>query len=162
MKILTVDVIPGHRYRYCQALIQIETVGIASWRDAVVRFTDFWGGRAKMYDSPIVNATQSMVNRLAHSATALGADVIIGFDIQIHQVTARYWGWGMAQIVMRGTPIQFTDRQSMGTMFAGETTVLPESADGGHSLDGHREMDAMGMDDIAVPSLDSARLGTRL
>ena len=115
-----------------------------------------------MYDSPIVNATQSMVNRLAHSATALGADVIIGFDIQIHQVTARYWGWGMAQIVMRGTPIQFTDRQSMGTMFAGETTVLPESADGGHSLDGHREMDAMGMDDIAVPSLDSARLGTRL
>ena len=35
MKILTVDVIPGHTYRYFQALIQIETVGIASWRDAV-------------------------------------------------------------------------------------------------------------------------------
>ena len=110
MKILTVDIIPGHAYRYFQALIQIETVGIASWRDAVVRFTDFWGGRAKTYDSPIVHATQSMVNRLAQSAASLGADLIIGFDIQIHQVTARYWGWGMAQIVMRGTPIQFTDR----------------------------------------------------
>ena len=49
MKILTVDVIPGHTYRYFQALIQIETVGIASWRDAVVRFTDFWeGARRRM------------------------------------------------------------------------------------------------------------------
>ena len=32
------------------------------------------------------------MNRFAQSAAALGADLIIGFDIQIHQVTARYWG----------------------------------------------------------------------
>ena len=163
MKILTVDVIPGHTYRYFQALIQIETVGIASWRDAVVRFTDFWGGRAKTYDSPIVHATQSMVNRLAQSAAALGADLIIGFDIQIHQVTARYWGWGMAQIIMRGTPIQFTDRDALETILVGELApfvAIDQSP--GHPPDGNSQGEAVGMDEMTVPSLDTARFGTRL
>ena len=163
MKILTVDVIPGHTYRYFQALIQIETVGIASWRDAVVRFTDFWGGRAKTYDSPIVHATQSMVNRLAQSAAALGADLIIGFDIQIHQVTARYWGWGMAQIIMRGTPIQFTDRNALGTILAGELAPFVASEQSpGHQPNKSLEGEAAGMDEMMVPSLDTARFGTRL
>ena len=163
MKILTVDVIPGHTYRYFQALIQIETVGIASWRDAVVRFTDFWGGHAKTYDSPIVHATQSMVNRLAQSAAALGADLIIGFDIQIHQVTARYWGWGMAQIIMRGTPIQFTDRNALGTILAGELAPFVASEQSpGHQPNKSLEGEAAGMDEMMVPSLDTARFGTRL
>jgi len=163
MKILTVDVIPGHTYRYFQALIQIETVGIASWRDAVVRFTDFWGGHAKTYDSPIVHATQSMVNRLAQSAAALGADLIIGFDIQIHQVTARYWGWGMAQIIMRGTPIQFTDRNALGTILAGEPAPFVASDQSpGHQPNKSLEGEAAGMDEMTVPSLDTARFGTRL
>ena len=163
MKILTVDVIPGHTYRYFQALIQIETVGIASWRDAVVRFTDFWGGRAKTYDSPIVHATQSMVNRLAQSAAALEADLIIGFDIQIHQVTARYWGWGMAQIIMRGTPIQFTDRNALGTILAGEPAPFVASDQSpGHQPNKSLEGEAAGMDEMTVPSLDTARFGTRL
>ena len=162
MKILTVDVIPGHTYRYFQALIQIETVGIASWRDAVVRFTDFWGGRAKTYDSPIVHATQSMVNRLAQSAAALGADLIIGFDIQIHQVTARYWGWGMAQIIMRGTPIQFTDRDALGTILASELSpFVARDQSTRHPPDGNSLGEAVGMDEMTVPSLDTARLGTR-
>ena len=163
MKILTVDIIPGHAYRYFQALIQIETVGIASWRDAVVRFTDFWGGRAKTYDSPIVHATQSMVNRLAQSAAALEADLIIGFDIQIHQVTARYWGWGMAQIIMRGTPIQFTDRNALGTILAGEPAPFVASDQSpGHQPNKSLEGEAAGMDEMTVPSLDTARFGTRL
>ena len=163
MKILTVDVIPGHAYRYFQALIQIETVGIASWRDAVVRFTDFWGGRAKTYDSPIVHATQCMVDRLAQSAASLGADLIIGFDIQIHQVTARYWGWGMAQIVMRGTPIQFTDRHAMGTIFAGESAPFVASGEPPqHPADGNFQGEAAGMAEMPVPSLDTARFGTRV
>ena len=163
MKILTVDVIPGHTYRYFQALIQIETVGIASWRDVVVRFTDFWGGRAKTYDGPIVHATQSMVNRLAQSAASLGADLIIGFDIQIHQVTARYWGWGMAQIIMRGTPIQFTDRHAMGRIFAGELALSVASGEPPqHPADANFQGEAAGMDDMTVPSLDTARFGTRL
>lgn len=162
MKILTVDVITGHTYRYFQALIQIETVGIASWRDAVVRFTDFWGGRAKTYDSPIVHATQSMVNRLAQSAAALGADLIIGFDIQIHQVTARYWGWGMAQIIMRGTPIQFMDRDALGTILAGELSpFVARDQSARHPPDGNSLGEAVGMDEMTVPSLDTARLGTR-
>jgi len=68
----------------------------------------------------------------------------------------------MAQIIMRGTPIQFMDRDTLGTILAGELSPFVASDQSPrHPPDGNSLGEAVGMDEMTVPSLDTARLGTR-
>lgn len=105
MLILTMPIYPGRAYRPLNAVIQFETVGIASWRDWVTKVTDIVGGRAKTYDRPILSAMQSAIDKLERAAADLGGDAIIDLHIEVIAVSSK--GFGMSQLLVTGTAIAF-------------------------------------------------------
>lgn len=107
---LTMPIYPGRRYRPLNAVIQFETVGIASWRDWITKMVDVVGGRAKTYDRPIVKALQDAINKVQAVAKDMSADAIIDLRISVVAVSSK--GLGMAQVLVTGTAIMFED--SMG------------------------------------------------
>jgi uncharacterized protein YbjQ (UPF0145 family) len=111
LQTLTMPIYPGRAYRPLNAVIQFETVGIATWRDWVTKIVDVIGGRAKTYDRPIISALQNAIEKVQRAATALGGDAIIDLHIAVVSVSSK--GLGMSQLLVTGTAIAFIEEYSL-------------------------------------------------
>ncbi len=105
MQTLTMPIYPGRPYRALNAVIQFETVGIASWRDWVTKVTDVLGGRARTYDRPILAAMQKAIEKVERAAADIGGDAVIDLHIEVVNVSSK--GLGMTQMLVMGTAIAF-------------------------------------------------------
>ena len=112
MQTLTMPIYPGRRYRALNAVIQFQTVGIATWRDWVTKVVDVLGGRASTYDRPIISALQSAIEKVQRAAKDLGGDAVIDLRISVVAVSSK--GLGMTQLLVTGTAIVFEPEQPFG------------------------------------------------
>lgn len=121
MQTLTMPIYPGRRYRALNAVIQFQTVGIATWRDWVTKVVDVVGGRASTYDRPIIAALQRAIEAVQRAAKDLGADAVIDLHISVVSVSSK--GLGMSQLLVTGTAIVFETEHPMRSPVARTTAA---------------------------------------
>lgn len=163
--VLTTPNYAGRSYRPLNAIIEFETVGIASWRDWVTKVVDVLGGRAKTYDRPIVRALERAIEKVRVTTKSIGGDALIDLRISVVSVSAK--GLGMSQVLVTGTAITFQpDPSGVDDIFKSVVaravaSPLPMAA----SAPGEAPLapppsaspEAYGFGDIVVPQLGSSR-----
>ena len=131
MQTLTMPIYPGRRYRALNAVIQFQTVGIATWRDWVTKVVDVVGGRASTYDRPILAALKSAIESVQRAAKDLGADAVIDLHISVVSVSSK--GLGMSQLLVTGTAIAFETEHPLRSSVSRATETDPASSAGSAS-----------------------------
>jgi uncharacterized protein YbjQ (UPF0145 family) len=153
MKVLTIPYFPFRHYEPIDALTEFQTVGLASWRDWWAKYFDIFGGRARVYERPTMNAIQDATSRMKQEAKNLGADAIIGYSISVFPLNSK--GMGMSQVLVCGTAVRFvsmpaskvTSRTTRPAEEPTEPTIAEHSVPVG-VFPGFSDLD------IQVPSLD--------
>lgn len=56
-------------------------IGANVLKDIAASFTDFFGGRAGVYEDTLKKAKDAVMQEIIHDATAVGANAIIGIDL---------------------------------------------------------------------------------
>lgn len=126
MQTLTMPIYPGRRYRALNAVIQFQTVGIATWRDWVTKVVDIVGGRASTYDRPIIAALKNAIEAVQQAAKDLGADAVIDLHISVVSVSSK--GLGMSQLLVTGTAIAFETERPLRSSAATATATSHEES----------------------------------
>lgn len=152
MHILNTPIYPGRRCEALQTVIDIQTVGIGSARDLWARLSDFWGGQAKVYTRPTVEAMKQGMKKIEDAAKALKADAIVALVIDVKPISSK--GMGMTQVLIYGTAVRFVSEAHMpekaGT--AGQSTGASRDA----ATDDDDQFQCP-MADMEVPTLDALR-----
>ena len=105
MHIFNTPLYPGRRCEPLQTVIDIQTVGIGSARDWWARISDFWGGQAKVYTRPTVDAMKQGMKKIEDAAKLIKADAIVALVIDVKPVSSK--GMGMTQVLIYGTAVRF-------------------------------------------------------
>ncbi len=79
-------------------------VGAHVFKDLFASLRDFFGGRSKAYESTIRQAKEIALKELQDSAQKLGADAIVGVDLD-YQVLGK--GNSMLMATANGTAVKF-------------------------------------------------------
>ena len=159
--VLTTPIYAGRSYRPLNAIIEFETVGIATWRDWVTKFVDVVGWRANSYDRPVVRALERAIQMVRVTTRANGGDALIDLRISVISVSAK--GLGMSQVLVTGTAIVFdSGTPVMDEVFksAVERAVaapLPLAAAPAEFTPPFVPPDSYGFSDIDVPQLGASR-----
>lgn len=164
--VITTPNYAGRAYRPLNAIIEFETIGIASWRDWVTKLVDVMGGRAKTYDRPIVRALERAIEKVQVTTKKIGGDALIDLRISVISVSAK--GLGMSQVLVTGTAIAFeSDPSLMQDLFKSvmskpdpvppplSPAVATSPVPSGSALSA--TSDQYGLSDISVPQLGASR-----
>ena len=154
MQTLTMPIYPGRRYRALNAVIQFQTVGIATWRDWVTKVVDVLGGRARTYDRPIISALQSAIEKVQRAAKDLGGDAVIDLRISVVAVSSK--GLGMTQLLVTGTAIVFEPEQH----FRNSAAVATAASHGESRPDSASRLPGVGVPDGFSRDPDVPQLGS--
>ncbi len=79
--------------------------GMNIFRDFFAGMTDFFGGRSEASQKVLRDARNSCLNELKLEAHSLGADGIIGIDLDYSEISGK--GKGMLFLVASGTAVTF-------------------------------------------------------
>jgi uncharacterized protein YbjQ (UPF0145 family) len=104
MLVITTDN-PGRPFEPLDAVVTHGVAGLDLIKDMWARFTDITGGRAKGYEKAAKSLIGDMVRELKEDARKIGADAIIGLNVQIFPIDAK--GTSMYSITAYGTAIRF-------------------------------------------------------
>lgn len=78
-------------------------VGVNFLKDFAASIRDIIGGRSNTYENELVNARNTAMNELQARAMALGADAVVGIDID-YEVLGQ--GGGMLMVTASGTAVK--------------------------------------------------------
>ncbi|MGF1544694.1 MAG: YbjQ family protein [Parvularculaceae bacterium] len=105
MLIATTNVIPGREARESLGVVAGETIiGVNVFRDLFAGITDILGGRSKGYQKALREARSHAMADMQKEAEALGADAIVGIDIDYETVDTRKGA--MLMVSCNGTAVR--------------------------------------------------------
>ena len=78
-------------------------VGVNFIKDVAASLRDFFGGRSNTYEKELVAARDTAMNELKTRAMALGADAVVGIDID-YEVLGQ--NGGMMMVTASGTAVK--------------------------------------------------------
>ena len=82
MIITTTPLIDGKRITEYKGLVFGEVIsGVVFTKDIAAGITNFFGGRSESYEGELVEARGSAIQEMVQRATDLGANAVIGVDI---------------------------------------------------------------------------------
>ena len=78
-------------------------VGVNFIKDVAASLRDFFGGRSNSYEKELVAARDTAMNELRSRAMALGADAVVGIDIDYEVLGQNV---GMMMVTISGTAVK--------------------------------------------------------
>ncbi len=104
MIITTTTTIEGRPAQEYLGIVMGETiVGAHIFRDMLAGIRDIVGGRSKSYEDALRGARQQALHEMATNASSLGADAVLGVDIDYEVVGPR---GGMLMVTCAGTAVK--------------------------------------------------------
>ncbi|MBQ3599961.1 MAG: putative heavy metal-binding protein [Lachnospiraceae bacterium] len=76
--------------------------GVNFVRDIAASFTNFLGGRSGSYEDELINARQSALREMEQRAASMGANAVVGVDIDYEVLGADN---GMLMVTASGTAV---------------------------------------------------------
>jgi uncharacterized protein YbjQ (UPF0145 family) len=87
MILTTTPTIEGHPVREYKGVVTGETIiGANVFKDFMAGLTDFFGGRSGSYEKVLIEAKDTAMKEMMQRAMAMGANAIIGIDIDYETV----------------------------------------------------------------------------
>lgn len=80
-------------------------VGINFIKDFTASITNFTGGRAKEYEEELVAARADAVSEMIDRAKNIGANALIGVNVDTESITVGEYGQMMVMVVASGTAV---------------------------------------------------------
>lgn len=104
MIVTTTNSIEGREIASYQGLVYGEVIaGVNFVKDFVAGLSNFFGGRSKTYEEEIIRARESAIEEMKQRAAAMGADAIIGVDLDYEVLGADN---GMLMVIASGTAVK--------------------------------------------------------
>ena len=97
--------VPNRNIRESLGIVSAECVlGINVFRDLLGGIRDIVGGRSGTHQKALREARESCLLELAEQATELGADAVVGVDLDYSEISGG--GKGMVFLVASGTAVR--------------------------------------------------------
>ena len=105
MILTTTPTLEGRPIReYCGIVTGETIIGANAIRDFMAGIRDFFGGRSGSYESVLRKAKATALAEMEESARAIGADAIVGIDLDYETVGAN---GSMLMVTCSGTAVKF-------------------------------------------------------
>lgn len=99
----TTPIIEGHPVKQYLGVVTAETIiGANVFRDFSASIRDFFGGRSSSYEEVLRDAKQTALNELSDRAAAMGANAVVGVDLDYETVGG---SGSMLMVVCSGTAV---------------------------------------------------------
>jgi len=106
VKLTTTPTFPNLEIEEVKGVITAECVfGMNVFKDFFAGMTDFFGGRSESSQKVLRDARETCLNELKKEAYELGADGVIGIDLDYSEISGK--GKGMLFLVASGTAVKF-------------------------------------------------------
>ena len=106
VKLTTTPTYPNLEIEEVKGVITAECVfGMNVFRDFFAGMSDFFGGRSEASQKVLRDARETCLNELKKEAYELGADGVIGIDLDYSEISGK--GKGMLFLVASGTAVKF-------------------------------------------------------
>ena len=87
MLLTTTPTIEGHPIREYKGVVTGEVIiGANVLKDFMASLTDFFGGRSGSYEKVLIEAKDSAMNEMMQRAQALGANAVVGIDLDYETI----------------------------------------------------------------------------
>lgn len=87
MLLTTTPTIEGRPIREYKGVVTGEVIiGANVLKDFLANLTDFFGGRSGSYEKVLIQAKENAMNEMMQRAQALGANAIVGIDIDYETI----------------------------------------------------------------------------
>lgn len=101
--VTTTNTVEGHRITAYLGIVTGETIlGANFFRDIRAGLSDIFGGRSKAYEDTLHEARNSALSEMMERAMALGANAVIGVDLDYETVGQ---GGSMLMVNASGTAV---------------------------------------------------------
>ena len=112
VKLTTTPTYPNLEIEEVKGVITSECVfGMNVFRDFFAGMTDFFGGRSEASQKVLRDARETCLNELKKEAYELGADGVIGIDLDYSEISGK--GKGMLFLVASGTAVKFKEEEAV-------------------------------------------------
>ena len=104
MIVTTTPSVEGRRITEYKGVVFGEVIaGVNFVKDFVAGLSNFFGGRSGTYEEELINARQQALNEMEQRAAQLGADAVVGVDIDYEVLGADN---GMLMVPASGTAVR--------------------------------------------------------
>ena len=104
MIVTTTPSVEGRRITEYKGVVFGEVIaGVNFVKDFVAGLSNFFGGRSGTYEEELINARQQALDEMEQRAAQLGADAVVGVDIDYEVLGADN---GMLMVTASGTAVQ--------------------------------------------------------
>ena len=105
MIITTTSTVDGKPVQQYLGIINAQSIiGANIFKDIFAGLRDVFGGRSKTYEKVLEQAKEDALRELAQKAQAIGADGILGVDLDFETVGS---GGSMLMVIATGTAVKF-------------------------------------------------------
>lgn len=113
MLVTTTQTVEGKRIDAYLGIVAGEAIlGANIFRDIFAGLRDIVGGRSSAYEKELERARTIAIEEMEEKAAAIGANAIIGVDIDYEVVGA---GGSMLMVSASGTAVRLVDRSPLGS-----------------------------------------------
>ncbi|MBO4451065.1 MAG: heavy metal-binding domain-containing protein [Bacteroidaceae bacterium] len=103
MILSTTPTIEGHTIREYKGIVTGETIiGANAFKDFFASIRDIVGGRAGSYEQVLIEAKDTSLNEMMQRALAMGANAIVGIDLDYETIGAN---GSMLMVAASGTAV---------------------------------------------------------
>ena len=104
MIVTTTPSVEGRRITEYKGVVFGEVIaGVNFVKDFVAGLSNFFGGRSGIYEEELINARQQALDEMEQRAAQLGADAVVGVDIDYEVLGADN---GMLMVTASGTAVR--------------------------------------------------------
>lgn len=104
MIVTTTPSVEGRRIMEYKGVVFGEVIaGVNFVKDFVAGLSNFFGGRSGTYEEELINARQQALDEMEQRAAQLGADAVVGVDIDYEVLGADN---GMLMVTASGTAVR--------------------------------------------------------
>ena len=104
MILTTTPTVEGRTIREYKGIVFGEVIsGVNFFRDIAASIRDLVGGRSGSYEEELINARSQAMDEMAERAVRLGADAVIGIDIDYEVLGEK---GGMLMVTASGTAVK--------------------------------------------------------
>lgn len=104
MIVTTTPSVEGRRITEYKGVVFGEVIaGVNFVKDFVAGLSNFFGGRSGTYEEELINARQQAMDEIEQRAAQLGADAVVGVDIDYEVLGADN---GMLMVTASGTAVR--------------------------------------------------------
>ena len=104
MIVTTTHSVEGRRITEYKGVVFGEVIaGVNFVKDFVAGLSNFFGGRSGTYEEELINARQQALDEMEQRAAQLGADAVVGVDIDYEVLGADN---GMLMVTASGTAVR--------------------------------------------------------